>query len=163
MPHHPISGEEGKIKVIFLDVDGVINKRGTPFRTINGILTMAAPELVYRLNLVVDRTDCELVLSSSWRHHPDWRKAMKASGIVKPFLDCTPYRVDHKKYGIPFDMLCRGHNIQGWLDTHPEVERYAIIDDCPDMLNSQRQNFFQTNAIHGLTQEIADSVEKHLS
>lgn len=155
------------MKVIFLDYDGVLNRIGnghpTPVRTINGVMTMAEPELVYRLNLIVDRTDAELVLSSSWRHLPDWRQAMKASGIVKAFLDRTPSRSDHRKYGIEYQHLCRGHNIQDWLDEHPDVERYAIIDDCADMLRSQTPNFFRTNEQEGLTQEIADAVERHLS
>lgn len=124
---------------------------------------MAEPELVYRLNLIVDRTDAEIVLSSSWRHQPDWREALKASGVFKPLLDRTPRRSDHKKYGIGHNQLCRGHNIQDWLDDHPEVERYVILDDSSDMLASQLPNFFRTKTTEGLTQEIADAVERHLS
>lgn len=155
------------MKVIFLDVDGVLNKisegRSTPIKMVGELMTCADPEIVYRLNLMVDRTEAELVLSSSWRHQSDWREVMRASGIVKRFLDRTPKYSDHKKYGIEHNLLCRGHNIQDWLDEHPEVERYAIIDDSSDMLASQMQNFFQTKTEEGLTQEIADAIEKHFS
>lgn len=126
-------------------------------------MTMAEPELVYRLNLLVDRTSAEIVLSSSWRHSPTWREELKASGVVKPLLDRTPRYSDHKKYGIEHNELCRGHNIQDWLDEHPEVKTYAIIDDSADMLPSQMGNFFKTDTAHGLTQEIADKIERHLS
>jgi hypothetical protein len=161
------------MKVIFLDYDGVINRidpphYSTPVRTSEvdpgvTVMTMAEPELVYRLNLLVDRTDCELVLSSSWRHAPDWELAMRLSGIIKPFLGRTGRYSDHHKYGIAYDELCRGHNIQDWLDEHPEVERYAIIDDSSDMLASQLPNFFRTDTRYGLTKEVADAIELHFS
>lgn len=155
------------MKVLFLDYDGVINyfteHYSTPVKMVGDILTMAEPELVYRVNLIQDRTGCEIVLSSSWRHQPDWREAMKASGIFKPLLDRTPRYSSATKYGIESDMLCRGHNIQDWLDEHPEVTRYAILDDSSDMLASQLPNFFRTDVTKGLTQEIADAVEKHLA
>lgn len=151
--------------VLFIDIDGVLNRSSkiyaTPVVMVGDIMTMADPELVYRLNLLVDRTGAESVLSSSWRHAPDWRETMRASGIVKEFLDRTPRYSSCKKYGIQKDELCRGHNIQDWLDAH-KVERYAILDDAADMLASQLPNFFRTNMAHGLTQEIADAVEKHL-
>ena len=148
------------LKIIFLDVDGVINRIDpprylTPARTIDGIFTQAEPELVYWLNLIVDRTGAEIVLSSSWRYQPDWREALKVSGVVKPLLDRTP--TEHIETGE------RGHQIQEWLDHHPQVERYAIIDDSADMLPSQLPNFFQTSTAEGLTQEIADAVVRHLS
>src|SRR3990167_3633840 len=110
------------MKVIFLDIDGVLNQMGekpTPIRMVGDILTMADPEMVYRLNLIVDRTDAEIVLSSSWRHMPNWREMMAASGVVKKPLDCTPRH----------SQLSRGHNIRHWLHTHPEEMRYAILDD----------------------------------
>jgi hypothetical protein len=157
------------MKVLFLDYDGVLNRfdqssrYATPVVMKGEILTQAEPELVYRLNLVVDRTDAEIVLSSSWRHQPDWREALAASGVVKPLLDRTPRYSDHHKYGIAHDQLCRGHNIQDWLDAHPDVERYAILDDSSDMLASQLLNFFRTDTATGLTQEIADAIERHLA
>lgn len=154
------------MKILFLDWDGVCNRisdaYATPVRTINGIMTMAEPELVYRLNLLVDRTDAEIVLSSSWRHGPNWREAMRLSGVVREFLGSTPLRSDHKKYAIPYNDLCRGHNIQDWLDAHENIEKYAILDDASDMLASQMPNFFRTDTGYGLTQEIADAVDKHL-
>lgn len=155
------------MKILFLDYDGVINKLGQGYSTLTrqmgSSLIMSEPELVYRVNLIVDRTGCEIVLSSSWRHMPDWREALRLSGIVKPLLDRTPLRSDHKKHGCSYEDLCRGHNIQDWLDEHPEVTRYAILDDSSDMLASQLPNFFRTDTAQGLTQEIADAVQSHLS
>ena len=143
------------MKVLFLDYDGVINKIGGSYSTAtrpgkNGII-MSEPELVYRVNLIVDRTECEIVLSSSWRHFEDWREQMQESGIFRPMLDRTPLRGQS-----------RGHEIQEWLDAHPEVTRYAILDDESDMLAGQAHSFFKTETAEGLTQEIADAVESHL-
>jgi len=149
------------VKVLFLDVDGIINKEGTPVKMVGEIMTIADPEIVYRLNLLIDRTGAEIVLSSSWRHAPTWKEAMKASGIVKPLLDRTPRYSSWKKYKIHEDELCRGHNIQDWLDEH-EIEKYAIVDDSADMLEHQLPNFFKTKTGEGMTQEIADEIEKHL-
>lgn len=147
-----------QIKVIFLDYDGVLNRTEppTPTAMVNGIMTMADLEMVYRLNLIVDRTGAEIVLSSSWRHMPNWREAMKASGIVKDILDRTTVTAKHEGEGR------RGKKIALWLAEHPEVERYAIIDDYADMQPEQLPNFFHTDHRKGLTQDIADAVEKHL-
>jgi hypothetical protein len=148
------------MKILFLDYDGVINmfnrdtRYSTPTKDIEGVMTQAEPELVYRVNLIVERTGCEIVLSSSWRHWPDWRDALRLSGIVKPILDCTP---------TAMLLTSRGMEIQHWLIQHPEVERYAIVDDDSDMLKSQLPNFFKTDVRYGLTQEIADAIEQHLS
>ena len=139
------------MKVIFLDYDGVLNNWGTTTKTIDGILTMADKQLVARLNLIIERTGAKLVLSSSWRLFPDWERAMELSGIKEKFLGRT---------GKDHDL--RGEEIDAWLNDHPEVTKYAIIDDCNDMLPSQLPNFFQTSSEFGLTQEIADSVKKHL-
>lgn len=156
------------MKILFLDYDGVLNKisekYSTPVIVIDEVMTMAEPELVYRLNLIVDRADVEIVLSSSWRHAPDWRIAMRNSGIVHKILDRTPRYCSWKKYGLSCEMdLVRGHNIQDWLDEHPEVEKYAIVDDASDFLDSQKPNLFETDPAEGLTQEVADSIEAHLS
>jgi len=146
------------MKIIMLDIDGVCNQMGpsysTPIKMVGDILTQVEPEIIYRFNLLVDRTDAEIVLSSSWRYHPNWREIMKASGIVKSFLDRTPFDRSYSS---------RGHSIQAWLDDHTEVEKYAIIDDDRDMLPAQLPNFFHCNEEEGLTEEIAKTIELHLS
>ena len=160
------------MKIIFCDCDGVINRisgeYSTPLRQSGGILIMSEPELVFRINLIVDRTDCELVLSSSWRHLPNWREVMKANGIVKHFLDRTEVETlkhgEHNggsKKGGTY-VRCRGNVIAAWLKEHPDVEKYAILDDDADFLAEQIPNFFQTDPALGLTQAIADAVERHL-
>lgn len=150
--------------VVFLDIDGCLNRLSdaysTPVRIINGIMTMVEPEIVALTNRLIERTNCDLVLSSSWRHSPDWRIAMALSGITKEFLDRTPLRSDHKKYGVRYPDLCRGHNVQDWLDENP-VEKYAILDDASDFLEPQLPNLFKTDPAVGLTQEICNQIEKH--
>jgi Swiss Army Knife RNA repair-like protein len=59
--------------------------------------------------------------------------------------------------------LSRGHEIQAWLNEHPEVERYAILDDDNDMLEHQMVNFFQTSCRTGITPEIADRIVAHFT
>ena len=58
--------------------------------------------------------------------------------------------------------LWRGHEIQLWLDEHPEVRRYAILDDDDDMLEHQTPNFFQASCETGLTEELADRIVAHM-
>lgn len=103
--------------------------------------------LVGRIQL---QTGCEVVLSSSWRHHPEG--VQNVSERVVRLLDKTPYLP-----GI------RGDEIQAWLDLHPEVDKYAILDDDMDMLVGQAPNFFKTTFKEGLTDEIAEAVIKHLN
>lgn len=144
------------MKVIFLDYDGVLNTNKTPTKMVGDVMTMAEPTLVFTLNKLVDKSEAELVLSSSWRNLPNWEDAMKKSGIIKKFYGKTPETKD----GVEGP---RGVKIQAWLDKHPEVERYAIIDDCDDMTEGQMPNFFQTDEEVGLTEEIADKILTHLS
>lgn len=162
-----------KIKAIFLDIDGVMNQytivdgevtKFTPVsQTEDGLLLQMDQELVFRLNKLVDRTGVELVLSSTWRIARPWRETMKANGIVKDFLDRTP-RLPRLN-GTSHEYCERGKEIKAWLDEHPEVEDYVIIDDDSDFLPEQKEggHFFQTDMRKGgLTQEIADAVEKYL-
>lgn len=144
------------MKVLFLDIDGVVNNH-TSF--------LKGPEnhwpidqycafLVGKIQL---DTDCKVVLSSAWRNHP--QGMAEVSRRVVPLFDKTCQSwydkdTDHHSW--------RGEEIQKWLDAHPEVTRYAILDDESDMLESQMPHFFKTNFYTGgLTKEIADRVTMH--
>jgi len=135
------------MKVLFLDVDGVLNSRSTTdFRT---HLYPIDPYMAFLVGRIQLETGCEVVLSSSWRYHPDGVKTVEKACVK--LLDTTP-----KLYGT------RGEEIQAWLDEHPEVEKYAILDDDTDMLEDQLANFFNTTFETGLTDEISQAVIRHL-
>lgn len=135
------------MKVLFLDVDGVLNSRSTTnFHDLYPI----DPYMAFLVGRIQLQTGCEVVLSSSWRHHPEGVKSV--SKRVVELLDVTP----------TWDTI-RGEEIQMWLDKMgPVVERYAILDDDTDMLDKQFPNFFKTTFETGLTDEIAEKVIQHL-
>lgn len=137
------------MKVLFLDIDGVVNKRNnfnpTGKDNLYPIDSYCAL-LVGRIQLL---TGCEVVLSSSWRHHPEGVE--NVSKRVVELLDVTP---TVGKY--------RGDEIRAWLSAHPEVKKYAILDDDVDILVEQADNFFKTTFEDGLTDEIAEAVIAHL-
>ncbi len=131
------------MKVLFLDVDGVVNKKENYNPAIKNNLYPIDAYCAFLVGRIQLQTGCEVVLSSSWRHHPEGVKNV-SERIVK-LLDVTPI-VD----GI------RGDEINAWLEAHPECTDYAILDDETDFHNDQR--LFKTTFEHGLTDEIANKV-----
>jgi hypothetical protein len=60
-------------RILFLDFDGVLNSRG--FLAMSRGLAISRyphseidPEAVARVNRILERTEAEVVVSSSWRH-----------------------------------------------------------------------------------------------
>lgn len=137
------------MKILFLDIDGVVNCVTTAQRHRGAV--GIDPYMALLVGRIVEATGCVIVLSSSWRHYPDARDEVRRQ--VMPFVDVTP---DLK------GTTSRGTEIKTWLADHPEVERYAILDDNGDMLNEQQPHFFKTSWQIGLTEEIAKCVIDHL-
>lgn len=136
-------------KILFLDVDGVLNNAKTPLDTEGHAIDAYMAFLVGRIHL---NTGCQVVLSSAWRHSPK-------------DVEFLQKRLNIKFYGITPSLpnKPRGEEIDAWLYEHPEVERYAIIDDENDMLVSQMKNFFKTNYHEGLTTEICERIISHFN
>lgn len=115
------------VKVIFLDIDGVLNDDSTPTRTKSRLIFIDWEKLL-RLKQIVDATGAEIVLSSTWRYDRDnpaynvdfleLQDAFRQVGLE--FYSFTPEDV----YRIR-----RGMEIRAWLEMHPEVDRYIILDD----------------------------------
>lgn len=139
------------MKVLFLDIDGVCNNKESAkkynFRGSVGI----DPELAFMVGKIVLDTGCEVVLSSTWRLWEETKQQVFKQ--VYPFIDITP----------DLRGTTRGEEIQAWLDKHPEVVKYAILDDDTDMLDNQLPHFFQTSWETGITKEIADKVTNYLN
>lgn len=132
-------------KIIFLDIDGVLNvydlgrdQYGNIFHT----------QFENNLHLIIQETGASIVISSSWR--TDGLKTMqnmwKERGLPGNVIDITPNEYDLVKRGLFqfYDNVKRGDEIQLWIDDN-DVKNYVIIDDDNDMLPSQQNNFVQTS------------------
>ena len=128
------------MKVIFLDIDGVLNvipqghdKFGAIFHT----------HLVENLKRIIDETGAKIVISSTWRmgnELPGMIDMWKKRNLPGEVVGITPNFM--VKYGTT---LCRGKEIDAYLKEHPEVENYVILDDDSDMEEHQLNNFVMTS------------------
>jgi hypothetical protein len=135
------------MKVIFLDIDGVLNCAKT--RNPRKFPYVLDRRLLRRLTRLLDRTGAKVVLSSSWRLDPVGLLAAKYWGLS--FLDVLP-----DKPRSP-----RRTEILAWLSDHPRVRRFAVIDDEDDGLDELP--LFQPSSRSGLTPDIAKGVERYLN
>ncbi len=136
------------MKILFLDIDGVVNCSSTRQRH-RGYIGIDPFMALLIGRITIAHPDLKVVLSSSWRNFDGGRVEVERQ--VVPIFDTTPRAAS----GI------RGSEIKMWLDEHPEVTKYAIIDDDEDMLDEQLPNFFKTSWQTGITQEIVDRVIEH--
>jgi len=143
------SGMEGK-RVLFLDVDGVLNNEAAFLRRQKDDLD---PDCLKRFFELVERTGCTVVLSSSWRNLTHCEERLERNGVTKTFHPSdgrTPRLNTVQKNGIWISRI-RGDEIHDWLARHPEVSIYAIVDDESDMRPEQEAFFVQTDFKTGLT------------
>jgi Swiss Army Knife RNA repair-like protein len=134
------------MKVVFLDIDGVLNSDATP--NPRKFPYIVDRKLLRRLKSLLKRTGAKVVLSSTWRYDPAGLFSARHWGI--PFIDCIP-----DKPGRP-----RRDEIILWLKAHPRVKRFAVLDDDDDELDDLP--LFQPSASTGLTREIVDGMVKFL-
>jgi hypothetical protein len=142
------------MKIIFLDIDGVLNNLDslrfprTRIKTSRHSYTAAHPSCVQALNQITDSTGARIVISSTWRGiglevlfeiFHQW-------GIAGLTVGYTPL------WDRAFE---RGDEIANWLSRHLEVESFVILDDGDDM-GHLRHRLVQTNFEVGLTREDAD-------
>jgi hypothetical protein len=143
------------MKVIFLDVDGVLNSTVT--RQEEGWCTINR-RMLNRVKEIVVTTGCKIVISSTWRLIPgckeDLENNLAVVGIFDQVIGETP-NFDHPKV--------RHDEIRDWLNRNTQVQRFAIIDDTDEAGIGFEDEFFQTNDDDGLTAEIAKEIVKYLS
>lgn len=117
-------------KLIFLDVDGVLNNRRWADRMLEeeGISVfhedMLEPRAIRLLKSIVDETGAKIVVSSAWRKIPRCYENLlkQLSQYDVEVYDVTPY--------VGGD---RGNDITAWFNRNPGQYRYAILDDDSDM------------------------------
>ena len=145
------------MRVIFLDIDGVLNSWASFYKI--------TTEKLQLLNDLIEQTDAKIVISSSWRI---------GSKDVKEFLDKNfskrTFRLDNFKDATNRECIenifyndniigltdtfgpSRGDEIKRWLDNHSDdIESYVILDDDTDMLDDQLEHLVQTDTYYGIT------------
>lgn len=133
------------MRVLFLDIDGVLNSYRSSF-ALGGVPHGFEPDQMalfdhVALGLIRDvcKDGVKVVVSSTWRIG---RTAQQlADGLGLPVIDVTGD--GHRGH--------RGSQIKEWLDAHPEVVIYGIVDDDDDMLPEQKRHFVKTTFAEGFT------------
>lgn len=147
-------------KIIFLDIDGVLNDRETLTKKYPGSGIMGIdPYKVLLLSRIVEATGAEIVLSSSWRHghYEELKKSLAIPIIDRTGNCCEGIR------GVEIHEWL-GDNIKGFSSTYEGDFKIAILDDDSDMLLWQKPHFFQTSFMDGgLNEIITERVIAHLN
>lgn len=141
------------MKVIFLDVDGVLNCRHTRTRTSDG-WCFVDDYLVERLKRLVIRSGARVVLSSTWRE--GWHQEDETKNDIS-FIEL---RNKFNEFGIEIFDRTGEHRLNRWrcikeyLERPREdpIEHYVIIDDWDDM-GEYINHLVWTNPSTGLTDE----------
>ena len=164
------------MKVLFLDIDGVLNSENwfgyrlyciknnmfnevinfvnTNDERIKYKLSMIDDRAIANLNRIIEETGCKVVLSSSWRSCVEAENTLteyllKLKGFKYELYDVTP-RLWFNDFSIR-----RGEEIKLWMDKESEkneIESFVILDDdYSDILPEQMNNFIHVDGQVGLT------------
>lgn len=144
------------IKVIFLDIDGVLNFNGC--RSKIGSIYFVNDNKIKLLKEIVDATDSKIVLSSTWRMGWFDRDYNHQSLNAEHF---TKLEEKMNEFGIKFMSRTpilsggyRGEEIDSWLRkwNGENVGSFIIIDDDNDM-KPHMDRLVQTSFKYGLKEK----------
>ena len=142
-------------KIIFLDIDGVLNSHRwwDKFHE-EGLASQEGydfdldPEAIMKLNRIMLKVpDVKIVITSTWRFDfKDTVERLQAQGLVIPVIDRTSVSLHESR------MLPRGVLVDKWISENArDTCNYVIFDDDRDFLLDQQWNFIQTDTAIGLT------------
>lgn len=133
-------------KVIFLDIDGVLNNKEVFCKITQS--RVWDNWCVDRLNKITKETNAKIVISSTWRRSDSLYSIIKNEmGIEGEIIGRT---INYLPIGV--ERTYRGDEIQLWLDEHPFVTNFIILDDNSDMVHLI-DHLIQTDTFIGLTDE----------
>lgn len=140
------------MKVIFLDIDGVLNSRSYDQKRDWTKQTAIDESRLPLVKEIVDRTGALIVLSSSWR--TDWERNEGACAPSGQYINDT-----FKKFGLkifdktPYDSprADRCDEVRAWLEAQGSaVTAYAILDDYGFGWKEFSDKLVKTNPHFGL-------------
>lgn len=109
--------------VIFLDVDGVLNTRTTVQRTPEGYRGIDDARVKVLADAIQKYGGADIVLTSDWK---DMRPESEDLNYLRTKLARYGLAISDQTTDHGFK---RGEGIQAYLDEHPDIEEYVILDD----------------------------------
>ena len=154
--------QKERIRIIFLDIDGVVNShRKTrevyeqthkPHSNFNNPFDERCMQI---LKEIVEETDSYLVITSTWRKYEEGRKK-----LTEAFHE---YDLDYRIIGYtPVLNKQRGEEIKAFLDSLTIPVEYVIIDDDSDM-EELIEHLVKTDIEIGLSEEQKETIIKKLT
>lgn len=169
------------MKIIFLDIDGVLNsndsviyfceKLGLPNPPRDEYGELFCPFASNLLNKLIKETDAKIVISSTWRLSGlvAMQEMWKFRNMEGEVIDVTPYlpyigNIDNWN----INRSCpRGWEIENWLNQrgfrynkYPfdnedkvDITNHVILDDDCDFMMYQKDNFIHVNNLYGFTKD----------
>lgn len=156
------------MKVIFLDIDGVINSERSFLGSMHRLDVVHLddymddesytqrlaritrdPIACGLINRILKRVNAHIVLSSTHRKHfKDEHFKDEATKLKKIQEYLSVLGIDGTRCigWTPSLRKNRGEEIKHWIYEHPEVTHYVIIDDNSDMLPEQLANFVHVDS-----------------
>lgn len=158
------------MKIIFLDIDGVLNHEDFYKRRKLGEfeypLSELCPKTIANLNVLIAETGAKVVISSTWRlgrSAAEIQVLLEGRGFTGEVIDCTP--------NLRGEGCLRGNEILKWVKDNKDLigadyynfTDYVILDDDSDMLYWQRNNFLLIDCFVGLTMGAVFQAKKMLN
>lgn len=155
------------MKIIFLDYDGVIchvmvrlieNKLSGDFSNRGH-----DPRVIGLLELLQRNNPDLLYVCSSRAHRKDTKHEQEA--VFKELGFNLVFHDDHKTLPAKSPLANRGLEVKNWLDAHPEVTDYLMIDDSIDYPPIPDDKFLHIpngEMMGGLTMHYFQEIEKRL-
>lgn len=173
---------EDGVKVIFLDIDGVMN-RIIPEEEDGDGSVCEEPSVrpveegkVRLLAELVSRTGAKIVLHSGWRFlydeafrpvHPQARRLEALLGKYGlSFYGCTPDLTDEQIRRTKKFSRVKGREILQWLEGHvgPEkVDSWVVLDDLELSEEEVRAHQLRTDGRKGMTEDDVETAVRVLS
>jgi len=134
------------MKVLFLDIDGVLNSDRTLYDDVS-----LEDDLIMNLKAIIDKTGAKIILSSSWRcipsavqklmgkldEHDLYLSGLTKDGVEVSTVEALGFKPTERYTDTDYSGSCpkdithdRGAEIAVWLDEHQDrVDSFVILDD----------------------------------
>lgn len=151
-------------KIIFLDIDGVLNanlcNEHNQCEISDGL--MIDSDKVELLGEIITKTEARVVLHSGWKYwfnkniQPIKKESQQLVELLKTnnitISDITPDFSTQEIRKTKKFSLVKAKEILAWLQEHPDVEKWIVIDDLCLNDDEIEKHQVRTNQIAGLTQ-----------